>query len=491
MRGRVEPVPAISLLGGACMSYTFSLSRRSLPVRCLCLLLIVLVLWCFFMVPRAGAVALEATTIAYGGLLVGTILVGAGVVFSSRGDMAKVGAAMYKTMSDGSSAIASKIAAISSWAVEHGKSIGSAALRIGKDLYQEIIDTFNASYSDGAFSYGSYSVALNNDFFSNYDSKEFWSRKFTSAKFRVGSDVISIVSSLNGLDFKTMYFPADGDMQVSEYKISPNADSIYSPRWPAVWVERDYYGSISVNSSIVYVYSDGVDTGLVKSHTFPLGRSYDNISATFGYSVAIPAPDLAYPSDDYLVKMPDIPSVDSATGDITYPDSIAYTKDAVAVPYPVDSEGVKVPDIPFDKVVDKSTGKALDDTGTDTDTPSKPGEGTETGSDTSLLQKILDLLKNFFDSPSDFRLNMDGFRNLAIKDKFPFCIPFDMVDSVKQFAADAADYQFRVKLDTQYFKVDHVVDLTPLAVPLAFFRYLVVAWFAWVLMSRTHDLMKW
>ena len=206
--------------------------------RFVCLLLIFVLLFCFFMCPRASAVALEATSVAYAGLLVGTLLVGAGVAFSNPGDMAKVGAAMYKTMSDGSSAIASKIAAISSWAVEHGKSIGSAALRIGKDLYREIIDTFNASYSDGAFSYGSYSVALNNEFFSNYDSKEFWSRKFTSAKFRVGSDVISIVSSLNGLDFKTMYFPADGDMQVSEYKISPNADSIFSPRWPAVWMFR-------------------------------------------------------------------------------------------------------------------------------------------------------------------------------------------------------------------------------------------------------------
>ena len=72
------------------MSYTFSLSRRSLPVRCLCLLLIVLVLWCFFMVPRAGAVAVEAATVAYAGALIGTILVGAGVLFSSGGDMAAV-----------------------------------------------------------------------------------------------------------------------------------------------------------------------------------------------------------------------------------------------------------------------------------------------------------------------------------------------------------------------------------------------------------------
>lgn len=72
----------------------------------------------------------------------------------------------------------------------------------------------------------------------------------------------------------------------------------------------------------------------------------------------------------------------------TYPNDTAYTKDAVAVPYPVDTEGVKVPDIPFDKVVDKSTGKALDDTGTDTENPSKPGEGTDTGSNTSLLQRF-------------------------------------------------------------------------------------------------------
>lgn len=443
--------------------------------RVLCLLLCVVLLFCFFMCPRASAVALEATTIAYGGLLVGTILVGAGVVFSSRGDMAKVGAAMYKTMSDGSSAIASKIAAISSWAVEHGKSIGSAALRIGKDLYREIIDTFNASYSDGAFSYGSYSVALNNDFFSNYDSKEFWSRKFTSAKFRVGSDVISIVSSLNGLDFKTMYFPADGDMQVSEYKISPNADSIYSPRWPAVWVERDYYGSISVNSSIVYVYSDGVNTGLVKSHTFPLGRSYDNISATFGYSVAIPAPDLAYPSDDYLVKMPDIPSVDSATGDITYPDSIAYTKDAVAVPYPVDSEGVKVPDIPFDKVVDQSTGKTLDgtDTGTDTDNPSKPGEGTDTDNPIWPDTGSLSLPK-------------------LIASKFPFCIPFDVARLVGLLEAEPKAPVFRIPVVyANIVNEEIVIDFDKFADVLQIIRWGEIMLFVAGLVVITRNYIKW
>lgn len=491
MRGRVEPVPAISLLGGACMSYTFSLSRRSLPVRCLCLLLIVLVLWCFFMVPRAGAVALEATTIAYGGLLVGTILVGAGVVFSSHGDMVKVGNAMYKTLVNGSSAIGKTISSISAWAVEHGTSLAKGALRVGKDLYQGIVDAFNTSYSGGAFNIADGAVTLA-DGADNASClaaagaiKDLLVLKqdctlYIDAYSEYGEHIQqyhSFIYSDSGLTTK-----------VVDCSTGRTSQSVlhYSDYNAAFWKVRSSTCGISYGHSVVsFAFWTSEDGG---------GTSYTyRAPLSVSYAVAIPQPDLKYPSDDYLVRMPDIPSVDTATGDVTYPNDTAYTKDVVAVPYPVDTESVKVPDIPFDKPVDKSTGKTMDgtDTGTDTDNPSKPGEGADTGSNTGLLQKILDLLKNFFDSPSDFRLNMDGFRNLAIKDKFPFCIPFDMVDSVKQFAADAADYQFRVKLDTQYFKVDHVVDLTPLAVPLAFFRYLVVAWFAWVLMSRTHDLMKW
>lgn len=470
------------------MSYTFSLSRRSLPVRCLCLLLIVLVLWCFFMVPRAGAVALEATTIAYGGLLVGTILVGAGVVFSSHGDMVKVGNAMYKTLVNGSSAIGKTISSISAWAVEHGKKIGSAALRIGKDLYQGIVDAFNASYSNGNVSLGSDVVTLPvnatedeiqsfMDLFSACNVTSFYWRQNTG---RVNETVHHIYYTVSGSVY-TMVVDNFG----SDHGLYTQTKDIENDTFVKAFFILSHRGDrLAPMLRIVcknYTYS--VDYfSYISEH---LSVSLDPIS------VSVPKPDLKYPSDDYLVKMPDIPSVDTATGDVTYPNDTAYTKDAVAAPYPIGDDGVKVPDIPYDIPVDQTNGKPMDDTDTGTDNPGKPGEGTDTGSNTGLLQKILDLLKNFFDSPSDFRLNMDGFRNLAIKDKFPFCIPFDMVDSVKQFAADAADYQFRVKLDTQYFKVDHVVDLTPLAVPLAFFRYLVVAWFAWVLMSRTHDLMKW
>lgn len=487
MRGRVEPVPAISLLGGACMSYTFSLSRRSLPVRCLCLLLIVLVLWCFFMVPRAGAVALEATTIAYAGLLVGTVLVGAGVAFSSPGDMAAVGNAMYKTLQKGNEAIASKIASLSVWAVEHGKAIGSAALRVGSDLYNAIVDIFNTSVSGSQFPAAiSQSFLLTRDNFSSI----FVAYNKTRSNFCAFRDSDGVYWTFNLVqkgNVYTYYIQRDG----VDYQQVPFDNWLNEPL--SIYLSDDksrvgyFWGFLDGGTMNCVGGFQGTDLYI------PGSSFYSPVAIDYSVDVPVPSGSLSYPSDDYLVKMPDIPDVDVGTGAAVYPSDLAYTKDAVSVPYPTDADGVKVPDIPYDKVVDQSTGKTLDDTdtGTDTDRPSKPGEGTDTGSNTGLLQKILDLLKNFFDGPSDFRLNMDGFRNLAIADKFPFCIPFDLVDSIKQFAVSAKDFHFRIKLDTHYFKVDHEVDLSDMVLPFAFFRYMVLVWFVWTLMLRTRDLVKW
>ena len=486
------------------MAYTFSLSRRSIPVRCLCLLLAVLVLWCFFMVPRAGAVATEAATVAYAGALIGTILVGAGVVFSSHGDMQAVGAAMYKSWIKSSNAIGSTISAIASWALGHGEAVAKGALRVGKDMYQAVVDAFNASYSDGRFTIANPDpgdILVSTPF---SDTMKANIRSFFDAK---PSDVY--VSYQNGYESGSIRYKAiiSGDRAYFYHYYPDGRSSIYdsypldvSRRYQSVYFKLYTLADDGFRLEVCADFYDneGVQQCESLSGAFHLWRTFYLSTSNFYFksdsAISVPPPDLAYPSDNTLVRMPDIPSVDTATGTATFPSDAAYTKDAVAVPYPVDTEGVKVPDIPYDKVVDQSTGKTLDDadTGTDTKPGEGTGEGTETGSAVSgLIGTIIGLLKNFFDSPSDFKLDMDGFRNLAIADKFPFCIPFDMVDSVKQFAATAANYQFRIKFDTQYFSVDHTVDLTPIAVPLAFFRYIVCVWFVWVLMSRTHDLMKW
>ena len=483
------------------MSYTFSLSRRSLPVRCLCLLLAVLVLWCFFMVPRAGAVATEAATVAYAGALIGTILVGAGVVFSSHGDMQAVGAAMYKSWIKSSNAIGSTISAIASWALEHGEAVAKGALRVGKDMYQAVVDAFNAAYADGSFVMGDdvAGSALAQAIVDRGRS-DFWLyMPFHYDGYNDGWKLNKYVCYHCYFDASEYSLRAAVERMPTYNTTSRLFGGTYGTKWPLV----DYNWQFDAErGEIQYYYYSLADDGSGEffrgvSESFCLPDNWRNtvkFSTTPFTDVSVPVPDLKYPSDNTLVRMPDIPSVDTATGTVTFPSDAVYTKDAVAVPYPVDTEGVKVPDIPYDKVVDQSTGKTLDDadTGTDTKPGEGTGEGTESGSGVSgLIGTIIGLLKNFFDSPSDFKLDMDGFRNLAIADKFPFCIPFDMVDSVKQFAATAADYQFRIKFDTQYFSVDHTVDLTPIAVPLAFFRYIVCVWFVWVLMSRTHDLMKW
>ena len=397
--------------------------------RFVCLLLIFVLLFCFFMCPRASAVALEASTVAYAGLLVGTLLVGAGVAFSNPGDMAKAGNAMYRTLQKGNEAIASKIAAISVWAVEHGKAIGSAALRIGKDLYQGIVDTFNAAHSGGKLAISDNVTALtvdNAEAACNYISHQF----LDSVSFVSGDDVVSLSVTLDG-NYLYVYRYVNG-----------------------VYVDKSGGLSGSYLHKGIYLYADGAKI------KYCLGHSNADISTSdhvpnYGYfeyavsvpcristvcnipdSIALPKPDLVYPSDNNLVRLPDIPSVDTDTGEVTYPDSIAYTKDAVAAPYPIGDDGVKVPDIPFDVPVDQTSGKPMDDTGTDTDNPSKPGEGTDT------------------DKPS---VNWPSAGDISLPkliiSKFPFCIPFDVARLIGLLEADPKTPIFHVPL-----KVGTILD---------------------------------
>lgn len=468
------------------MVYTFSLSRRSLPVRCLCVLLCLLVLWCFFLVPRVGAVVAEAELAYWGGAIVVSVLAAGGMALAT-GDAQKVGSAMYAALKDTGGKAWDSIQAMAAWAASAGSKVKDAAFRVGADVWQAITDCFNKSYSDGQFATGDIftvntvdDLAALQSYFNSHVVKSLSIGTYFSCDVAYSEPILSF------------HYVSDAFNTHQEDVLTEDATDWFSGGWGK---PVDFGLDISISMSGkrfevrgCLIHGNGSHYSVTRSYGYniPLG------AVCIGGVVSLPAPDLKYPGDDYLVKAPDLPAVDTATGAVSWPSDAVYNKDAIALPYPIDAAGRKVADIPYDVPVGQTTGKTLDDadTGTDTD---KPGTDTDKpGADTGgLLGQIVALLKKFFDSPSDFKLDMDGFRDLAIKDKFPFCIPFDVVDSVKQFAADAADYQFRIKLDTQYFSVDHVVDLTPLAVPLAFFRYIVVTWFVWVLLSRTRDLMKW
>lgn len=428
--------------------------------RVLCLLLCVVLLFCFFMVPRAGAVAVEATTVAYAGLLVGTLLVGAGVAFSNPGDMAKAGNAMYRTLQKGNEAIASKIAAISVWAVEHGKSIGSAALRIGKDLYQGIVDAFKSAYSGGYF-YGGDHISIAQHC-TNADMLAFSNQLIDYVKSPCTLTVSFYSRSSGRLDTETyvVTYP-DG------YPYLKNiAGYGYGFSEPTTFEPRYGYSSSYNDNSVGFAMKNGHGGSYAFSWTTP-------VIASIGDVIAAPADDLAYPSDDYLVRMPDIPSVDTATGEVTYPDSIAYTKDAVAAPYPIGDDGVKVPDIPFDIPVDQTSGKPMDDTGTDTDNPSKPGEGTDTDN------------PNWPDTGS---LSLPK----LIASKFPFCIPFDVARLVGLLEAEPKAPVFRIPVVySNIVNEEIVIDFDKFADVLQIIRWGEIMLFVAGLVVITRNYIKW
>lgn len=442
--------------------------------RFVCLLLIFVLLFCFFMCPRASAVALEATTVAYAGLLVGTLLVGAGVAFSNPGDMAKAGNAMYKTLQKGNEAIASKIAAISVWAVDHGKSIGSAALRIGKDLYQGIVDAFNAAYSGGKFE--------------------------ISPSVSAAQDFVSSNRSAQTFYIHTYYYDY-GNYDTGRmrwYKVVWSSTSSRAQVAVTDLVDgRDIAGfSKGINGVLTSCYLDIVkkrDYTYLALHTigtYSSGQAFDDYEEFAPYvrddvfalsttaPVSIPCSgDLAYPSDNSLVKLPDIPSVDTATGEVTYPDSIAYTKDAVAAPYPIGDDGVKVPDIPFDIPVDQTSGKPMDDTGTDTDNPSKPGEGTDT------------------DKPGD-SVNWPSAGDISLPkliiSKFPFCIPFDVARLIGLLEADPKTPIFHVPLKVGTILNEEIVlDLTQWDNAVRIIRWGELIVFVAGLVLVTRNYIKW
>ena len=383
--------------------------------RFVCLLLIFVLLFCFFLCPRAHAVALEAATVAYAATLVGVVLVGAGVVFKSHGDMQQVGAAMYKSWISSKNAIADKIGALASWAVEHGEAAAKGALRVGKEMYREIVDAFNAYSADGV------SFIFTKDMSSE------------DALSNIGQTCVLYLCNDSSY---VKYFIVVGDTTATAYVQNMLTGKIYAGK--ATSISSGGRVGFLVDR---YYSAGGFFPALIYKDTTPY--KYDKIDdpmhdglfyPRYGYRVStqpIFSGDLVYPSDDYLVKMPDLPAVDEVTGSVTWPSDAAYTKDAISVPYPTDADGVKVPDIPYDKVVDQSTGKTLDDTDTDTDNPSKPGEGSGT------------------DTPSD-TVNWPSASDLSLPEliisKFPFCIPFDVIRLIGLLDAEPKAPVFKLPL---------------------------------------------
>lgn len=442
--------------------------------RVLCLLLIFVLAWCAIGLPMAHAVVLETAVAVYGAEIILGVLAAAGVAFLSSDDGKRVSTAIWSKLESAKSSAWEKLQSLAQSFVSHQVDQTKASIRVSEALYQEIIDAFNAEYDSTTGSFGGFdsiSVTLDRDFFSTFDRKTFALKKYTYAKIASGSDSYIFSVALSDRTFRVTYQVNGGDAQIYDKKLNLQESSIYSPRWVSLYPNKYDSGQVWIYAELNYLHSDGVNWGAADRKTYEVGTIYNAPTATFGYSIDIPAPDLAYPSDDLLVKAPDLPAVDEETGAASWPQDVAYTKDAVTAPYPTTDDGVKVPDIPFDVPIDTTSGKSLTDT--EVDTPDVPGTGEDTGT---------------VDWPSAGDLSLPQ----LIISKFPFSIPFDVARLIGLLEAEPKAPVFVVPL--KYGKImdeEITLDLSQWDDVIRIVRWGELICFVAALAVVTRNYIKW
>lgn len=390
--------------------------------RTLCLFLCVVLLLCFFLVPRAHAVVAEAELAYWGGAIVVSVLAAGGMALAT-GDAQKVGSAMYAALKDTGGKAWDSIQAMAAWAASAGSKVKDAAFRVGKDVWDAITDCFNKSYSDGSF------LIRGNSFTFNADSEDYSSRNKLIDAFNSNKYSTVSVSSSAGVYtlFTTLLERRTDDCRWRFTLVSPSDTTILQEYYGATCSPQfgTYYKSYRF---ICFTYDADGNISTYSKDYWISAKGDTVVTGYYTYDVSL-SDDLVYPGDDYLVKVPDLPAVDTATGAVSWPSDAVYNKDAVAVPYPVDAAGEKVADIPFDVPVDQTTGKDITaDTGTDVKPDVKPGEGTDTDTDVKW--------------PTETDLSLPK----LIITKFPFCIPFDVARLIGLLEADPKAPVFKVPL---------------------------------------------
>lgn len=461
--------------------------RKPLWLRLLVVLLVLFVLLAspLQVVGEAHAIAIVDDLVVAGAVaIVAVTMVAAGMIYENRDALYQAAQAVYDKYIAPVEDLAAEIAGLAtSWFTGSKLSAGAYGIRLSARLYDAILGNHVADFEGNKISgaWRDYSFTLYDGANADFDAfeKDFNNKNITDFmlnghRYTVFADALGKISKV--------YLSIDGESIYSDYLVDQwnTKKTINSVDFQLMNTkDSSYYFNITCDASCKGLLAEWLVWQSDKIRDFPLSLKI-SVPAEISYSGSIAAP-----APDTLLKMPDIPKED-ADGKVIYPSIPLVPEDNLIKDLPETAADKKITDLPYDKVIDVSTGAAVgEQTGT--------GEGTgeQTGSDAGTLDKIGTAIAGFFDSPADFTLNFDGFKNLGLKDHFPFCIPFDFANAIKVFAASAADYKLSIDLDTQYFHVHHVVDLSPFQLPIAFFRYGATIWFVVILISKTRDLIKW
>ena len=106
------------------------------------------------------------------------------------------------------------------------------------------------------------------------------------------------------------------------------------------------------------------------------------------------------------------------------------------------------------------------------------------------LDGISDKISGFFDV-TQFSLDLGPLKTLGntIKDKFPFCIPFDFYKSIKALNASPS-LSLDINIDNDFFQLHHTIDFAPFEFLLRFARFVMITIYVGFLIVRTRDLMQ-
>lgn len=457
--------------------------------RILCVLLAFLMVFTACFMPMAKAAVVETIIAKYGVEILATILIGSGIGFASSDNARSAAAGCYEWISTNAPAAFQEL---TKWAgVITGNPATLLSTGVGVKFSESFWDAIEGAVSSFRLSDGSFALVDNVSIDTLLGLDDFIGTITPS----------SAVYKSMSVDGQVYYIEKDSNSNMYRLKSGVNVtEGGIDLRPYTITSDVGIYGlakhfNASDQTYLVYMVIGAWTTdGLRKSQIGIISGASDVISLG---DVIPSSGDLVNPSDHALVKMPDIPDVQlDADGKetIVYPD-MALDQAAHLADIPkADVATGELVDVPTDSLVDVTTGELV-----------QTGEGTGEGTDTglwdwlkSLLKSILDAIKSilaaivgFFDTPADFRLDFDGFKNMRLPTRFPFCIPFDFVNAIRVFTRNAQDFQFRIDLETSYFQIHHVVDLTPFILPIAFFRYTACVWFGLVLINKTRDLIKW
>ena len=240
-------------------------------------------------------------------------------------------------------------------------------------------------------------------------------------------------------------------------------------------------GSIAISSSqIIKDMYIGKNLRVELEFEHPLDRvtSYDYTHVKDNYS-----------KDNYLTTSPSI-SDGTHTGVWELPsDSVIEGYQSGAIDFPItDSVGDKVTSLPLeDVIVDGTVDGTIDGT---------IGGITEgIGSITGLLQNILDFIKSIF-IPTELEKIDFSPLYFSFSDKFPFCIPFDLIRMIKEFQSTEEKPIFHVDMSpfssNKYSRgeVGFTIDLTKFDDLIKIVRTLTLISFIFTIAFKTRDIIK-